>query len=500
MRPDALALLQGEESLTFLGLDQRASRVAQGLVAAGLRPGARVAIFAKDSLEVFELLFGIAKAGCVMTGINWRLAAPEVRFILEDGEVEALFVDAERHALLEPLLREFPGVVLVRVFDGDFATWRDAQAGADPQLPASPEDVFAQLYTSGTTGRPKGVLLANRSFFAVVNAMRAVGDEWIGWSADDVTLLNIPSFHIGGLWWAMTALCAGATGVVMRVFDPGCVHGLVPRHGITKVCMVPAMIQMVLAEPGAEAVDWSSLGQLVYGGAPIPKVLVERSLRVFGAELVQIYGLTETGNTAVCLRGEDHHDEALLLAAGRPYPGVDLKVIDAEGQLLGPHAIGEVCLRSPANMLGYWRNETATRATLRDGWVHTGDAGYVDERGYLFIRDRIKDMIITAGENVYPAEIESVLCSAPGVLEAAVIGVPHERWGESILALVVRTADVEGEGLRKRALFAFCREQLADFKVPASIEFTEALPRTPSGKIKKAGLRAPHWEGRERSV
>jgi acyl-CoA synthetase (AMP-forming)/AMP-acid ligase II len=465
-----------------------------------------VALFAKDSLEVFELLFGIAKAGCVMTGINWRLAAPEVRFILEHGEVEALFVDADRFTVLEPILAELPRIRLIVVFGEEaagslhFAAWRDSQVRRDPELAIGPEDVFAQLYTSGTTGRPKGVLLANRSFFAVVASMRAVGDAWIGWSAKDVTLLNIPSFHIGGLWWVMTALAAGATGVVMPVFDPTRVHALVPRHRVTKVCMVPAMIQMVLAEPSAEVVDWSSLGHLVYGGAPIPKVLVERSLVVFGAELVQIYGLTETGNTAVCLRGEDHHEDALLFAAGRPYPGVELKVIDAAGSELEPLGVGEVCLRSPANMLGYWRNPEATEATLRDGWVHTGDAGYVDERGYLFIRDRIKDMIITAGENVYPAEIESVLASAAGVLEAAVIGVPHERWGESILALVVRTDDADGESLRKRSLLAHCREHLADFKVPAAIEFRGVLPRTPSGKIKKAELRAPHWEGRDRAV
>ncbi|MDF1797997.1 MAG: long-chain-fatty-acid--CoA ligase [Planctomycetota bacterium] len=509
LRPDASALVMGGRARTFAELDRRSSAIAQGLIAAGLGPGARVALFAEDSLETFELIFGIAKAGCVFTGINPRLVGPEVRYILEDGEVEALFLDgprAERLLADEALLEGLRLVVeLGRGPAGgeapvDFDDWVGQQVDADPLLEAGPEDVFAQLYTSGTTGRPKGVRLANRSFFGVVASMRAAGDDWIGWSAEDVTLFNIPSFHIGGLWWALTALGAGATGVVMPSFRPPEVHTLVPRHRITKVCMVPAMIQLTLDEPGAEAVDWSSLAHLVYGGAPIPKVLQERSRAVFGCDLVQIYGLTETGNTAVCLRAEDHLEDRLLLAAGRAYPGVQLKVLDRAGQALPPGEVGEVCILSPANMVGYWKLPEATAATLVDGWVHTGDAGYLDQRGYLFLRDRIKDMIISAGENIYPAELEGVLAACPGVREAAVIGVPDDRWGERVLALVVRTPDQTGEALRKRALFAHCRAHLADFKVPSAVEFVDGLPRTPSGKLKKAELRAPYWAGRDRQV
>jgi len=214
---------------------------------------------------------------------------------------------------------------------------------------------------------------------------------------------------------------------------------------------------------------------------------------------VQIYGLTETGNTAVCLRGADHLDpqSERLKAAGRPYPGVALRVIDAQGRELPPREVGEICIRSPANMVGYWNQPAATAKTLIDGWVHTGDAGFLDEAGYVYVHDRIKDMVLYAGENVYPAEIESVLCAHPAVREAAVIGVPDERWGELVKAVVVLH---EGANLRARELIAFARTSLADFKVPKSVDFVDALPRTPSGKIKKAVLREPYWAGRERQV
>jgi acyl-CoA synthetase (AMP-forming)/AMP-acid ligase II len=381
----------------------------------------------------------------------------------------------------------------------NFAAWLAAQNPADPKLSLDREDVYAQLYTSGTTGNPKGVRLANRSFFAILASMRAVGDPWIGWTPDDIALHNVPTFHIAGLWWAMTALSNGAGGVIMPEFVPKEVHRLVPKFRVTKACLVPAMIQMTLAEPGVEDVDWDSLGHIVYGGSPIPKVLLKRSLEVFECGLAQIYGLTETGNTAVCLRPEDHAEDELLMAAGRPYPGVQMKIIDEAGNELGPGQIGEVCLHSPANMVEYWHLPEATAKTLIDGWIHTGDAGYTNERGYLFVCDRIKDMILCAAENIYPAEIESVLTAFPGVLEVAVIGIPDERWGESVHAILVPKPGADP--IRKRALLAHCREHLADFKVPTSIEIrTENLPRTPSGKIKKTILRKPYWEGRDRQV
>lgn len=504
-RPDADALIFGDRATTWAELDTRSNRVANALVAAGLEPGARVAILDKDSDHLWEAVFGIAKAGSVVMGINWRLAPKEIGFILEDGEARALFVGAEHAGKLGDLRASHPSLETVVVLSGEhpmgpeYTTWRDASPASDPRLPTDPEDVVAQMYTSGTTGLPKGVMLANRSFFAVVRSMREVGDSWIGWTPDDVSLMGIPSFHIGGIWWAMTGMNAGAAQVVIDTFVAWQALELVPRHGVTKTCMVPAMIQVLLAEPSCAQTDFSTLGCIVYGGSPIPLPFLKQAMARFGCDFAQIYGLTETGNTAVCLRPDDHRteDAELLKAAGRPYPGVTAKVIDEAGKPLPAGEIGEICLHSPANMVGYWNRPEATASTLIDGWVHTGDAGYLDARGYVFVCDRKKDMIIYAGENVYPAEIESVLCDHPAVLEAAVIGVPDDRWGELVKAIVVLKPDQKAKGPH---LIAHCRGQLADFKVPKSVTFIDSLPRTPSGKIKKAELRKPYWEGRDRQV
>ena len=504
-RGDAPALVFGERVTTFAELDRASSRVAQALIAAGVGPGTRVAFLAKDSDHLFEAIFGTAKAGGVVMGINWRLAPGEIRYILNDGGAEVLLVGREFFPKVQAILGELESVRTVVALDGGhpewpaFDGWRDAHEPVDPALPADPEDVVVQMYTSGTTGHPKGVQLPNRSFFAVVRSMKQHGDDWIGWRPDDVSLFNIPSFHIGGLWWAVTTLNAGARGIVMEAFVAWQALELIERHRVTKVCMVPAMIQVVLAEPACARTDLGSLEYLVYGGSPIPRPLLEKALPTFGCRFAQIYGLTETGNTAVCLRPEDHDDleSERLKAAGKPYPGVRLRCIDREGNELPPRAVGEVCIHSPANMIGYWNLPEATAATLRDGWIHTGDAGYLDEDGYVYIHDRVKDMIIYAGENIYPAEIESVLCGHPAVAEAAVIGIPDERWGEAVQAIVVLK---EGASARPAQILGHVRRELADFKVPKSVAFADALPRTPSGKIKKAELRAPYWQGRERQV
>ncbi|TAJ15953.1 MAG: long-chain-fatty-acid--CoA ligase [Planctomycetota bacterium] len=498
LRPDAVALRCGERDTTYAALLRRSLEVASGLCAAGVGAGARVACIDKDAEGVFELLFGCAHVGAVWVGLNWRLTARELRYMLEDSEARALFAGPE---FAEKAREAASGLALQQLAlrDGAWDAWLARHAPLADERALDAEEVAVQLYTSGTTGNPKGVLLAHRSFFAVIDALRRHGDAWIGWSERDVVLHDIPSFHIGGLWWAMVALQHGAKLVVLEMFTGWQVLEAIERERVTKACMVPAMIQTCLDEPACARTDFRSLGHLVYGGSPIPEPLLRRAMAAFGCAFAQIYGLTETGNTAVCLRPADHASARaeLVKAAGRPYPDVRIEIVDRDGRALPPRAVGEIRIHSPANMLGYWKNPTASASTLRDGWIHTGDAGYLDEEGYVYVCDRVKDMIISAGENIYPAEIESVLAAHPALREVAVIGVPHERWGEEVKAIAVLR---DGERATARELVAFARGKLADFKLPRSVDFVERLPRTPSGKIKKAELRAPFWSGRERQV
>lgn len=502
-RPEATALIDGDQRTSYGELAALAERTAHALLRTGAKKGSRIAILDHDSARLFAVVFGIARIGGVVVGLNWRLTESELAFQLDDAGVEVLFVGPEfvaKARALQTACKALHTVVALRGGDGSFVPF-EAFANDEPtraiDCDVGPEDVAVQMYTSGTTGKPKGVLLPHRSFVAVVASMRAVGDPWIGWSANDVSLLGIPSFHIGGMWWAMTGFSFGAANVVLPTFAGWRVIELLQRHRVTKACMVPAMLQLCMAEPDCKHADFSSLQTIVYGGSPIPRPNLEAAMRTFGCGFAQIYGLTETGNTAVCLRPADHLRPELREAAGRPYPGVHVKVIDAAGHVLPPRSIGEICIRSPANMLGYWKRPDATAATLRDGYVHTGDAGFLDEEGYVHVCDRLKDMVCTAGENVYPAEVESALCAHPAVAEAAVIGVPDDRWGEVLKAIVVLRT---GMAATPAELLGAVRKQIAEFKVPRSVQFAQSLPRTPSGKIQKHVLRAPFWEGRSRGV
>lgn len=503
--PERTALHFRDRAFSWGALDRESNRVAHALAAAGVRRGDRVALLDKDSDRTFAALFGIAKLGAVVLGVNWRLTAAEVHFLLEDSRAPVLLIGQEFLQRMAPALETLTTlrrvILLTGTQDGceDWDSWLAPQPITDPGLEIDAESTAVQMYTSGTTGRPKGVMLAHRSFFAVVRSLRAHGDPWIGWSSSDVALHNIPAFHIGGLWWAVTAFSAGARLIVMDAFVAWHALELIARHRVTKMCAVPAMLQMMLSEPSFARADLRSLDHVVYGGSPIPTPLLQAAMQGFRCNFAQIYGLTETGNTAVCLRADDHRSarQELLKAAGRPYPGVQIQITDPSGRALGPRQVGEIRVHSPANMQGYWNRPEATAQTLADGWVLTGDAGYLDEEGYLYVSDRVKDMICYAGENVYPAEIESVLCEHPAIQEAAVIGVPDDRWGELVKGILVLRP---GASAPVKELWAFLRPRLAEFKIPKTFDFVDALPRTPSGKIKKAELREPYWRGRERRV
>ncbi|WP_330286928.1 fatty acid--CoA ligase [Streptomyces sp. NBC_00576] len=483
-------------TLTYEQLHRESNRVAHALKAAGLVPGDRVAYLGKESEHYYEILFGCAKSGTVLVPVNWRLAAPEVSHILQDSGTRLLFLEDEFAPIVEKMPTAPPETVVA--LGARFVAWKASHQDTDLPQSATPDTPVAQLYTSGTTGLPKGVVLAHRSFFAIRDALASEGLDWIDWRAGDIALIGIPGFHIGGLWWATQNFNAGTTVVAMRAFAARQAVDLIRDLGITTACVVPAMLRMMLTEPGVGATDFTTLRKTVYGGSPISETLLEESLAVLDCEFAQIYGLTETGNTAVCLPPAAHiPGGSLMQAAGRPYPGVRSKVIDGEGRELPPGAVGEVCLATPAHMVEYWGLPEKTAETLVDGWIHTGDAGYLDEDGYIFIRDRIKDAVLVAGENVYPAEIENVLEGHPGVAEAVVVGAPDERWGEYVHAFVV---PAPGEQPTPRDLHTFLVPQLASFKLPARYEFIDSVPRNPSGKVLRRELRDRFWGDSARKV
>lgn len=504
-RPDAVALAFEGRQTTFAEFDARSNQAAQALLAQGLQKGDRIAYLGKNSDHYFELLFGAVKVGVIMVPIGWRLAPPEVAYIAADAQARMLFVGPEVIEPAKQVAAEMPALPIVAMESGSsgwptYEAWRDAQPVVNPGVEIASSDVAVQLYTSGTTGKPKGAMLTHDNILGGRRKAAEAQMAWNQWGPDDVSLVAMPVGHIGGTGWGIVGLVNGAKGVVAREFDPFKVLDYIEQDRISKMFMVPAALQIVVRQPKAREVDYSRLKYILYGASPIPLDLLRECMEVFGCGFCQQYGMTETCGTIVYLPPEDHDPAGnpRMRAAGLPMPGVELRIIDEAGNPLPPNTVGEVATRSVSNMAGYWRLPEATASTVaEDGWLRTGDAGYLDEDGYLFIHDRVKDMIISGAENIYPAEVESAVYGHPQVAEVAVIGVPDDKWGEAVKAIVVAKP---GEAPSPEDIIAFARSRIAAFKAPKTIDFIEALPRNASGKILRRELREPYWAGRERRV
>lgn len=507
IRPDAVAFsFEGRET-TFRQLDANTDRVAQALLAAGVTAGDRIAYIGKNSDHYFEVLLGAAKIGAVMTPISWRLAPPEVAYIAGHCDAKMLFVGIESTAMVEKILPELPLVRSVVAMEGaqngwaDYVSWRDAHPATPPEHPLSRDDVVLQLYTSGTTGRPKGAMLTHRNLTIGTETSEREQKDWARWTPDDISLVAMPVAHIGGTGWGLRGLFSGCKGVIAREFDPNKVLDFIEHERISKLFIVPAAMQIVLRDPRSRTTDFSRLKYILYGAAPMPAALLREGLEVFKCGFVQQYGMTETTGTIVALFPEDHTTDMSsprMRAAGKALTNVGLKVVDAEGNEVPAGQVGEIMIRSPQNMAGYWKQpEETARAMNSDGWLRTGDAGYMDGEGYLYIHDRVKDMIVSGGENVYPAEVESAIYGHPQVADVAVIGVPDQKWGEAVKAVIELKPGAE---LDEESIISWARERLAGFKVPKSIDLVEQMPRNPSGKILRRQLRDPYWQGYERKV
>lgn len=500
-RAGATAILAQRRRISFSALDRRSNRVAQALLAARVRPGDRVSILSRSCPEFFEILGGAAKVRACLAPINFRLAAPEITYILTDMAPRVLFVDAEFLPLAIQAtvgLQTGPRMVLINASSTEhlsYERWRDAAQDQDPRMPPSPDDDAFLLYTSGTTGRAKGVRISNSNYDAMLGTMSQVpGFSYI---EGETIACPMPLFHIAGINAAVAALHQGCRILLMRSFAPEEFLALVERHHVHRVFLAPAMILTLLrAAQGIEA-NVSSLRMIAYGAAPIGDEVLRAARKRFGCEFAQLYGLTESTGAGTYLPWRDHLRSGKQGSCGLPWPGLQLRVVDEYGRDAGVGKVGEIVISGRYITPGYRNNLAATTEATRDGWLHTGDAGLLDKDGYLFIRDRIKDMIVTGAENVYPAEVESAILGCPGVADVAVIGIPSERWGEEVKAFVVCAPGMSPSAAE---IIAWAKRQIGSFKAPKSVDFVSQLPRNAGGKILKRELRKPYWEGRSRQV
>jgi long-chain acyl-CoA synthetase len=503
-RPDQVAIVYGDREVTWRELHDTSSQLANALLAAGVSAGDRIARIEKNAPDYFELVFAASKINAVLVDVNWRLAAAEMRQILDDAGAKVLFVGTEFAPHLDKIEAELATVQTTVLLGEADATheaidaWIAGQPTTDPGIEGGADDICLQLYTSGTTGLPKGVMLSNANLFSFIDEVPRTWE----FTPASVSHVVMPTFHIAGSGWGLVSLAMGSRMILDREVDPSAILREVEAHRITHAIYVPAVLAFLQIVPNAHDHDLSSMQLVAYGASPITEQVLRAAMAQFAsAKFVQVYGLTETTGAVVQLDAEDHDPEnrpELLRSAGKPYPWVELRIVGADGEDVAQDEIGEIWIRGVQVMVGYWNNpEETAKAITPDGWFRTGDAGYVDADGYLFLHDRVKDMIVSGGENVYPAEVENAVMGCPGVADVAVIGVPDERWGEAVKAIVVKQPD---SAVSPEDIIAWTRERIAGFKVPKSVDFADELPRNPSGKILKKDLRAPYWEGHERQI
>ncbi len=504
--PDHPAIRFEGRTITHREFLSRAYRLANALLVRGVRKGDRIVVLAQNRPEYLEIYAACELAGFVTVGINYRLAAPEQAAILADCE-PAVFVFEQQYAARAAELREALGERTLRVCLGGSGQGgepyesivRDASTARPASRPA-PDDTAFLIYTSGTTGRPKGVMLSHRGHLEMTRVLSAAHCA----GPDDRQLIVMPYYHVGAKIEQMCFTLVGATIVLHRAFDAREVLASMQRERVTQAHLAPTMVQAMLDVPQCRDFDLSRLHTICYASAPMPVALLRRAIEAFGPIFMQVYGLTESSLLSVLYKHQhllegSSEQVRRLGSAGHVCVANEVRIVRDDGTDCAVGETGEVWGRSTATMQGYWRNPEATRQALTDeGWMRIGDMGYLDDEAFLFIVDRKKDMIISGGENIYSREVEEALMMHPAVQEAAVIGVPDAKWGESVKAFVALRP---GQAVTEAALIEHCRTLIASYKKPRSVEFLTALPRLSStNKIDKKTLREPYWVGRERQV
>jgi long-chain acyl-CoA synthetase len=500
---DKTALVGEERSYTFQEVNRRVNSLVHALADLGVEKGDRVGILAYNCPQHFEV-FGLAKAGRISVALNHRSVGRELAYLINNSGLKALVVGSEFVDVVNSVRQELGSVRNLICLGGEvegMASYEELIASYPSDEPVdevAADDPAALYYTSGTTGHPKGATHTHRSLLAEIAVHQG------SFAPDDVVLCVMPFFHVGGsAAHLFPAFAYGATSVIHKGFDETAVLEAVAKQKVTYVGLVPAMIIRLLEHPHLDEYDLSSLRTIMYVGAPMPPEALRRGVERFGQVFSQLFGQTETLNVAV-LRKEDHivkgsaKEVRRLESAGQPFGHGEMRIVDAQGRDVPAGGVGEILARSDRMMTGYWGMPEETAQTIEeDGWLHTGDVGRQDEDGYVYLVDRKKDMIISGGENIYSREVEDILYMHPAVLEAAVVGVPDKKWGESVKAVVVLK---DGKEASEEELIDFCKEHLASYKKPRSVEFRDVLPKTGSGKIKKAEIREDYWKGQERRI
>jgi acyl-CoA synthetase (AMP-forming)/AMP-acid ligase II len=501
LRPSAPAIIFEGRTITHREFAERAFRLANALRRLGVKRGQRVAILAQNCPEYMEVYAAGELGGWTTVTINYRLAAPEISYILRDSAPQVLICEAELEDRVHPDARKPLQHILIIGGNQQDGGYEEVLAQEKPEPPpplVEPDDVAFLVYTSGTTGRPKGVMLTHRGQMrsALISAFEALVQP------TDRLALAMPFYHIGAKNQWLSHSLYGCPIILHRAFRPDRFLGALREHEATVTLLAPTMLKDLL-DLGCDHASVPSLRKIYYSAAPMPETLLRRAVKAFGPIFGQIYGMTESGGPGCTLHAHQHVLDGppqivrRLRSAGQPMTGCEVRIMASDGSFCPPGVPGEIVIRSEALMAGYWNNHAATFETLSNGWLHTGDLGETDEEGFVYVVDRVKDMIVSGGENIYSRGVEEALLSHPSIADAAVVGAPDERWGETVLAFVVKRP---GSEVSADEVIAHCREKIAGYKRPRAVKFVEALPKLPNGKVEKFKLRAPLWEGRAKAI